>query len=123
MNTILEAALTSVGLVGGYMIAAIVVVMLTPRQERLTDRIASAAVALGVLFALCVVVFVGSEFWLDSLPEAVERIGGPFSYQANPTWLDAVNKASENMLSEVFQIWLAALVFKHLRWPGSPESK
>lgn len=38
-------------------------------------------------------------------------------------WLRFMNAAIENLQSEVWQVWLATLVFKHLIHVGSPESK
>jgi hypothetical protein len=121
MSELLEAILTTVGIFGGYILAAIVVLVVTPKQERLPERLASAAIALTALFLICTAVFVASEYWLDSWPEYA--IEGQLVQSERPTWLDAVNAAAENMLSEVFQIWLAAMYFKHRRWPGSPEDK
>ena len=114
MSNLLEAALTIVGLVGGYMLAAVVVVAVTPKQERLPDRLAAAAIELTLLFILCVAAFVATEYWIDAKFDRDEDVWG---------WLSAWHAAAENMLSEVWQIWVAALYFKHRPWPGSPESE
>lgn len=116
-----EAVLTCLGLIGGYMLAAVVVLVITPKQEKLSDRLASAALALTLLFALTVVAFVWTEYRLDEYPEFIIEHGEATS--GSPTWLRAWNGAAENMLSEVFQVWMAALYFKHRPWPGSPESE
>jgi hypothetical protein len=65
-----------------------------------------------VALALTLALYVESEYWL-----AQKSPHNP------PTWLEATNGVLENIQSEVIQIWLAALVFKYLRWPGSPESE
>jgi uncharacterized membrane protein YbhN (UPF0104 family) len=116
-----EAILTFLGLTGGYMLAAVVVLAITPKQDRLPDRLASASIALTLLFALCVVAFVWTEYRLDQYPEFIIENGKAMS--SEPTWLRAWNGAAENMLSEIFQVWMAAFYFKHRPWPGSPESE
>jgi hypothetical protein len=43
---------------------------------------------------------------------------------ATPPWaLEWARAAVENLQSEVWQVALAAWVFKHFFWKGSPESK
>jgi 4-amino-4-deoxy-L-arabinose transferase-like glycosyltransferase len=121
IDHLLEAVLTAVCLTAGYMLAAVVVLAVTPKQERLPDRLASAAVALTLLFAACVAFYVWTEYRLDVYPEFIIEHGEATS--GAPTWLRAANGAAENMLSEVFQVWMAAYYFKHRPWPGSPESE
>ncbi len=44
--------------------------------------------------------------------------------QAEPnTLLYWVNTTAENLQSEAWQVALAAFVFKHFRWVGTPEDK
>jgi hypothetical protein len=124
MSLALEAIVTGLSLFGGYLLAAVVVLLVTPKQERLPERIASAAIALTILFALCVVSFIASEVVQDQFPQSQikEVVPGFFESESGiPLWVDSWNKIAENMVSEVWQIWLAALYFKHRRWPGSPE--
>ncbi len=39
------------------------------------------------------------------------------------TFLYWINTTAENLQSEAWQVALAAWVFKHFRWIGTPESK
>ncbi len=44
--------------------------------------------------------------------------------QAEPnTFLYWANTTAENLQSEAWQVALAAFVFKHFRWVGTPEDK
>ncbi len=80
-----------------------------------TERVgiaARAAWALWWLWCVTLSIYVGTEFMLSE-----ESPHNP------PTAIEATNEIFENLQSEVVQVWVAALVFKYLRWPGSPESK
>jgi len=108
-----EAVLTTLGnLVGFTGIMLLVVWMFRQAPGDRAAGIGHAAWALWWLWALTLSLYVASEYWL-----AQESAHNP------PTWLDATNGILENIQSEVIQIWIAALIFKYLRWPGSPESK
>ncbi len=117
----IEALVTIVALVAGYLAATIVVLAATPKQENLPNRLAAAAIALFLLFVVSMASFVGSEYVMDQYPEFV--IQATEATSGSPLWVRAWNKVAENMVSEVFQVLMAALYFKHRRWPGSPESK
>jgi hypothetical protein len=108
-----EAVLTTLGNLIGFtgIVLLTVWVLRRPPGDR-TAGIGRAAWALWWLWALTLSLYVASEFWLAEEPP-----------HNPPTWLDATNGILENLQSEVIQIWIAALVFKYLRWPGSPESK
>lgn len=108
-----EAILTSLGNLLGF--SGIVVLVVWTLRKPPGDRIAGigrAAWALWWLWALTLSLYVASEYWLAEEPP-----------HNPPTWLEATNGILENLQSEVVQIWVAALIFKYLRWPGSPESK
>lgn len=108
-----EAIFTSLGnLVGFSGIVLLVVWMLRKPPGDLIAGIGRAAWALWWLWALTLSFYVASEYWLSE-----ESAHNP------PTWLEATNGILENLQSEIVQIWLAALIFKYLRWPGTPESK
>jgi len=114
MPLALEAALTVVGNIGGYALAALVVIVVV-RRSGSRDWIAGfpkAASALFVLWCITLAWYVVTEYWL-----------GDYTVNRHPDWLESSNGIAENIQSEVFQVWLAALVFKYLRWPGSPESE
>lgn len=110
---LLEGIVTTLGnLVGFSGIVLLVVWMFRlPPNDRVAG-IGKAAWALWWLWAITLAGYVGTEYWL-----ATEPPHNP------PTWLEATNGILENLQSEVVQIWIAALIFKYLRWPGSPESK
>lgn len=113
MSQIVEAILTTLGNLFGFTGIVFLTVWLLrkPPGDRLAG-IGRAAWALWWLWALTLALYVESEYWL-----AQKSPHNP------PTWLEATNGVLENIQSEVIQIWLAALVFKYLRWPGSPESE
>lgn len=109
-----ESILTILGNIGGYALAVLVVVHFlrkTPGEDFVTV-FPKAAAALFVLWVSVTTWYVASEAWVSSFP----------AHRA-PDWLESSNGISENNQSEIFQIWLAAVVFKWLKWPGSPESK
>lgn len=109
----LEAVLTTLGnLLGFTGIVFLIVWMFRLTPEARSGKLAQAAWALWFMWCITLALYVASEYWL------AER-----SPHNPPTWLEATNGILENLQSEVVQIWIAALVFKHLRWPGSPESK
>lgn len=114
MSTLIEALLTIIANVGGYALAAIVVVHSARRARARAERwgFGDAGLALFVLWVLTMIWYVATVFWSDSYPE-----------HSIPPWLESSEGAAENIQSEVFQVWLASLVFKHARWPGSPESQ
>jgi predicted acyltransferase len=114
MNNVIEVLLTAAANIVGYALAAVIVVGSARRARRKAVQwgFGDAALALFVFFSLVMVWYVVTEYWL-----------GTKSPHDPPGWLEATNGAAENIQSEIFQVWLAALVFKHLRWPGSPESK
>jgi hypothetical protein len=113
MSQTVEAVLTTLGNLFGFTGIVFLTVWLLrkPPGDRLAG-IGRAAWALWWLWALTLALYVASEYWL-----AQKSPHNP------PTWLEATNGVLENIQSEVIQIWLAAVVFKYLRWPGSPESE
>jgi hypothetical protein len=113
MSQTVEAVLTTLGNLFGFTGIVFLTVWLLrkPPGDRLAG-IGRAAWALWWLWALTLALYVASEYLL-----AQKSPHNP------PTWLEATNGVLENIQSEVIQIWLAALVFKYLRWPGSPESE
>lgn len=114
MDEVLQALLTWAANVAGYALAFLVVVH-AARRSRGGSWVAAfpaAAFALFVLWTVTLGWYVGSMYWVDSYPE-----------HSVPPWLEASSGVAENIQSEVIQVWLAALVFKYLRWQGSPESK
>lgn len=113
MSQTVEAVLTTLGNLFGFTGIVFLTVWLLrkPPGDRLAG-IGRAAWALWWLWALTLALYVVSEYWL-----AQKSPHNP------PTWLETTNGVLENIQSEVIQIWLAALVFKYLRWPGSPESE
>jgi hypothetical protein len=121
MKEVFEALLTALANIGGYALAALVVVHYLRRHGSFVAGFPAAATALFVLWALIVFWYIGTEYWLDQYPQTIER--GARAFSQPPTWLDASNGIAENQQSEVFQVWLAALVFKYLKWPGTPESQ
>jgi hypothetical protein len=113
MGTILEALLTIIANLGGYALAVLVVVH-SIRRSGSGRGLPDAATALFVLWVLTLSFYVATEFYMD------DRWSNPHNV---PPWAESTNGIAENIQSEVVQIWIAALVFKYLRWPGSPESK
>jgi hypothetical protein len=113
MTPVIEAILTFLANVGGYALAAFVVIHFIRKAGSGWRGLPDAAVALFLLWMLTMAVYVGLEFWVDTYG-SVNRV---------PPWLDASDGIAENIQSEVFQVWLASMVFKWLKWPGSPESK
>lgn len=113
MSDQLEAIFTTLANLIGFsgIVLLIVWVFRLPSADRAAG-IGFAAWALWWLWCITLALYVGTEYWL-----ATESPHNP------PTWLEATNGILENLQSEVVQIWIAALVFKHLRWPDSPESK
>lgn len=112
MSNVIEVLLTSAGNVFGYVLASLAVVYSLRRKRTQKWSFGDASVALFVLFAFTMVWYVATEYWLGTKPP-----------HDPPAWLESTNGVAENIQSEIFQVWLASLVFKHLRWPGSPESK
>jgi hypothetical protein len=72
----------------------------------------SAAIFLFGLWVILLVGHYGFTYWVDTYP--------PHHAPTTVEWMEAV---LENLQSEVWQVWLAALVFKWFRWYGTPESK
>lgn len=113
MDPTLEALLTALGNAAGYAGAVLLVVHSVRKAEgRFVVGFPKAAAALFALWALVLGWAVASGYWLNTYPHAEP-----------PDWLDASNNIAWNMQSEVWQVWLASLVFKYLAWAGSPESK
>jgi hypothetical protein len=114
MSVVLQAVLTWVSNVGGYALAILVVIHSArrSREGKWVVFFPAAAFALFVLWMITMAWYVASIFWVDTYPE-----------HSVPPWLEASSGIAENIQSEVIQVWLAALLFKYLRWPGSPESK
>lgn len=112
-NESLEAVLTILGNLIGFtgIVLLFVWIFRQPDRDRVA-KIGQAAWALWWLWAVTLAFYVISEYML-----AEKSPHNP------PTWLESTNGILENLQSEVIQIWIAALIFKHLRWPGSPESK
>ncbi len=71
----------------------------------------AAIVLIGLWLAL-----LGLHGWL----EFVTRL---YSQDQVPWGIEWARAAVENLQSEVWQVALAAWVFKHFLWRGSPESK
>jgi hypothetical protein len=110
-----ESVLTFLGNLGGYALAFLVVVHATRRQgEGYVKGFPAAATALFILWSLTMAAYVGTEYLIERSYQHEDSV---------PLWLDSSNGISENIQSEVIQIWIAALIFKYLRWPGSPESQ
>lgn len=113
MSDVLEAALVSAGNFLGYLALFVVTVwVVTLAQRRGWTLARGAAVALVLDFALVLFWYVATMYWLDSYP-----------HQNQPPWLESTSGIAENIQSEIIQIWIAALVFKHLLWRGTPESQ
>lgn len=115
-STLPEILLTTAANVGGYALAFMVIVH-GARKAREAGALSEwhlgdAALALFSLWVMAMFWYVVTVYWLDSYP-----------VHSQPPWLEATSGAAENIQSEIIQVWLAALVFKWTRWPGSPESK
>jgi hypothetical protein len=102
MSDKLQALLTIVGNIGGYALAFVVVTYGMRRSGKRSYAAGFPAAATALFF-----------LWVATLTWYV--------------WTELLQQSSngiaENIQSEVIQVWLAALIFKHLNWPGSPESK
>jgi hypothetical protein len=108
-----EVLLTSVLNVVGYTAVFLTTVWLLAEFERhQIGPVPAAALALFSIWVLITVWYVATVYWLDG-----------YSQHGQPPWLVATSGMAENIQSEVIQVWAAALVFKHLLWPGSPESQ
>lgn len=114
MDEIVQALLTFLANVGGYGVAVIALLYVFRGGNPTVARIGTALWALFALWAICVGWYIGTEFWIDANYQTEDAV---------PPWLDSSNGIAENNQSEVWQVWLATLIFKHLRAPGSPESK
>jgi amino acid transporter len=112
MSEATEVLVTSAGNVAGYALAAVVLIWLFRKGNPTVGRIGTAAWVLFLLWITSLVWYVATEYWL-----------GSWTINTAPEWLEASNGIAENNTSEVWQVWLAMLIFKHLREPGSPESK
>jgi hypothetical protein len=112
MSTIVQAILTTIGNYAGYAVASLLLIAIFRTRNPTVAQIGTALWVLGILWFMVVGWFVASEFWIDTFPP----------HQA-PTWLEASNSVAENNQSEVFQVWLATMLYKYCRAPGSPESK
>lgn len=104
--------LTIIGNYAGYALAGLVLIWLFKRGNPSVARIGTAVWMLATFWLAILSWYVVSEFWL-----------GTYTINTEPDWLASSNGIAENNHSEVFQIWLATLVYKWLRAPGSPESK
>lgn len=115
MSDELQFFLTVVGNVGGYALAFLVITYGMRRSGNRNYAVGfpAAATALFVLWVASLTWYVGTELLAQDYRH-IENV---------PLWLQASNGIAENIQSEIIQVWLAALVFKHLRWPGSPESQ
>jgi hypothetical protein len=71
-----------------------------------------AAVILFVGWLILLAAHYGTVYWVDSYEP----------HQA-PSYVEWFEGVMENLQSEIWQIWLAAIIFKHFRWIGTPESK
>lgn len=115
MSDLVQALLTIVGNVAGYTLAFLIVIhVVRASGGSWTVGFPAAATALFILWVLCLSFYIGTEFYMDAEWKNPHNI---------PPWAESTNGAAENIQSEVIQVWLAALVFKYLRWPGSPESE
>jgi hypothetical protein len=111
-HTLEAIATTLVNLLGFTGIVVLIIWVFRSAPDGRSGLVAKAAWALWWLWCVTLSLYVATEFML-----AEKSPHNP------PTWLEATNEILENLQSEVVQIWVAALVFKYLRWPGSPESK
>lgn len=113
MSNTLEAALVAAANFAGYLtLFALIVYALRALDRRKVGPFPSAGLALVIGFGCAMAWYVATVYWLDSYPHADQ-----------PPWLEATSGVAENIQSEVIQVWIAALLFAHLLWPGSPESK
>lgn len=71
-----------------------------------------AAIVLVGLWLVLLAGYYGTHVWLDTYPHGDE-----------PTWLDWLDGTLENLQSEAWQVAIAAWVFKHFFWKGSPEAQ
>jgi|SRR3954452_22593718 hypothetical protein len=115
MSDKLQALLTIVGNIGGYALAFVVVTygMRRSGKRSYAAGFPAAATALFFLWVATLTWYV----WTELLQQGYRHM------ENIPLWLQSSNGIAENIQSEVIQVWLAALIFKHLNWPGSPESK
>lgn len=115
MSDVAQALLSAIGNIAGYAAAALVVIHGIRKNNRnFVGGFPAAATALFFLWAAVLCWYVGTEFIIEQNYRHEDNV---------PLWLDSSNGIAENNQSEIFQVWLAALVFKYLRWPGSPESE
>lgn len=115
MNAATQALLTASANIAGYAAAALVVIHgIRKNDNKVAIGFPAAATALFFLWAAVLCWYVGTECLIDINYAHEDSV---------PVWLDSSNGIAENNQSEIFQVWLAALVFKWLRWPGTPESK
>lgn len=115
MSDVLQAVLTAAANVAGYGLAFWVVVHAVRRSgQSWAVGFPAAATALFFLWVITLAFYVGTEFYMDAHWQNPHNV---------PPTVEATNGIAENIQSEVIQIWLAALCFKYLRWPGSPESQ
>ncbi len=71
-----------------------------------------AGIFLILLWFFLLFTHAGLEYWVDQYPE-----------HEIPWELEFARGVFENLQSEDWQIWLAALCFAHYVWKGTPESK
>jgi hypothetical protein len=110
-----QILLTILGNVAGYALAFLVVVFaIRSHGGSWVAGFPAAASALFILWFLTMSWYVGTMFYIDDHWSSMDSV---------PPWAESTSGAAENIQSEVIQVWLAALVFKYLRWPGSPESE
>lgn len=91
----------------------------TPEPQTPTHKRYTAVWVLGALF---LAVWAGQAVlcYFDTWEEANDH-QQPFEWSSY--WLNFWIRTAENWQSEILQIMVAAWVFKHFLWTGSPESK
>jgi hypothetical protein len=115
MDAVPQAILSAILNLGGYAAAALVVIhAIRKNGHRFDSGFPAAALALFFLWAVVLCWYVGTELIIAQNYAHEDSV---------PLWLDSSNGIAETNQSENFQVWLASLTFKYLRWPGSPESK
>jgi hypothetical protein len=83
------------------------------RTRQLWSHPLGAAVILVSLWLVLLALYYASEW-------GCETFWGP---HVVPWWAEATRGTFENLQSEAWQVAVAAWVFKHFYWRGSPESK